>query len=80
MFGYWLFYDPSHLNHVNCVCTCHGFAKNALFSSGHETHFEGLLPAAKCDLEVMDSHARLVGGCQNEASTRRLSAFPVIAH
>lgn len=35
---------------------------------GHETHFEGLLPAATCDLDVIDSQARLVGGCHDEVA------------
>lgn len=35
---------------------------------GHETHFQGLLPAARCDLDVVESHARLVGAQRDEVA------------
>ncbi|XP_037094544.1 kynureninase-like, partial [Pollicipes pollicipes] len=35
---------------------------------GHQTHFMGVLPAAKCDLEVNGSHARLVGAHPDEVA------------
>jgi len=35
---------------------------------GHDTHFMGILPAAQCDLHVVESQGRLVGACKDEVA------------